>query len=110
MKTLPKSNYREIPFYKDVLEADWNDWQWQFRNVIRDVATLKKIIEISPEGEKELALCLQSFRMALTPYYASMIDSNYERDVIRLQAVPLLPETQRDTDDQEDPQIGRAHV
>lgn len=103
MKKLPKSGYKEIPLYKDVAEADWNDWKWQFRNVIRDVATLKNIIPISDREEKDLEACLKTFRMAITPYYASLIDRYYPRCVIRLQAVPVLSETRNDLEDQDDP-------
>lgn len=103
MKKLPQSAYREIPLYRDVSDADWNDWQWQFRNVIRDAATLKNIIPISEREEKNLEECLKKFRMAITPYYASLIDRDYPRCVIRLQAVPTLPETGKDLEDQDDP-------
>ena len=103
MKKLPKSSYKEIPLYKDVPDADWNDWKWQMRNVIRDVATLKKIIPVSDQEEVDLEACLKSFRMAITPYYASLIDPNYPRCVIRLQSVPVLAETFHDREDQDDP-------
>jgi len=103
MKILPKSKYKEIPLYKDVADADWNDWKWQMRNVIRDVATLKKIIPVSAQEEVDLEACLKSFRMAITPYYASLIDPDYRRCVIRLQSVPVLAETFHDREDQDDP-------
>ncbi len=103
MKTFAKSDYKKIPFFKDVSEEDWNDWKWQFRNLIRDIPTLKKVIRLGKEEEQEVARCLEIFRMAITPYYATLIDRNYERCVIRLQAVPRLPETAAVDEDHEDP-------
>ncbi len=103
MKTLPKVNYRTIPLFKDVSEKDWKDWKWQFRNVIRDIPTLKKVLSLSELEEKDLAVCLEQFRMAVTPYYASLMDRTYRRCVIRLQAIPRLVETMNARDDHDDP-------
>lgn len=103
MKELPHYDYRDIPLYRDVSESDWNDWKWQLGHVIKDVATLKEILPIDAEEEQSLDLCLKSFRMAITPYYASLIDREYPRCVIRLQAVPRLPETMKGEEDQDDP-------
>ena len=91
-KEFIKSNYNKIPLFKDVNEKDWNSWKWQLKNVIRDIPTLKKVIQIDKSEEKELENCMNKFRMAITPYYASLMDRKYKRNVIRLQAVPRVEE------------------
>ncbi|MCP4163712.1 MAG: lysine 2,3-aminomutase [Deltaproteobacteria bacterium] len=103
MKKYPKSNYRNIDLYKDVSDEDWNDWKWQLKNVIRDIPTLKKVIEIDESKEKDLENCLTKFKMGITPYYASLMDKNYDRGVIRLQAVPKILELDVAIDDHADP-------
>lgn len=96
-------DYKKIPLYRDVTSEEWNNWKWQMANAIRDIPTLKKIIRVDEQLEADLEKCLQRFRMAITPYYASLMERDYERGVIRLQAVPSLPETHVAPDDLNDP-------
>ncbi len=103
METYQKTDYRSVPLFRNVEPGDWNNWKWQLKNVIRDIPTLKKIIKIDREEESELKLCLKRFRMGITPYYASLIDPEYKRCPIRLQAVPRINELHDDTEDSDDP-------
>jgi lysine 2,3-aminomutase len=96
-------DYRRIPLYKDVSLEDWNDWRWQLRNDIRDVETLGKVLTLSEREKEEVSKVLKIFRMAITPYYASLIDRGNPVCPVRLQAVPRLPETFDDASDQDDP-------
>jgi lysine 2,3-aminomutase len=96
-------DYRRISLYKDVSAEDWNDWHWQVRNDIRDVDTLAKILTLSDREKDEITRVLKVFRMAITPYYASLIDQGNPVCPVRLQAVPRLPETFEDASDQDDP-------
>jgi lysine 2,3-aminomutase len=102
-KSYRSIDYKKLEIYRDVSETDWNDWKWQLGNTVRDIPTLKKIISVSAELEADLEKCLQRFRMAITPYYASLMDEDYDRGVIRLQAVPSLNELEVAEDDQDDP-------
>ncbi len=102
-KFYPSSDYKKMEIYRDVSEEDWNDWHWQLRNAVRDIPTLKNIIAVDQGLEEDLQKCLLRFDMAITPYYASLMDHDYDRDVIRLQAVPRLPELHVAEDDQDDP-------
>lgn len=103
MKSYPKSNYQNIPLFESVTPDQWNDWRWQVKNAVRDIETLEKIIEINEEEKEQLKECLQKFRMAITPYYASLIDQSYRRCPIRLQAVPTYNELIDDAFDLDDP-------
>lgn len=96
-------DYKQIPLFSNVPDKDWNNWKWQFRNLITDIPTLKKIIHLSSLEEKNLEKCLKIFKMAITPYYASLMDRKYKRCVIRLQAVPRIMETANELDDWDDP-------
>ena len=52
MHEYPSYDYRKIPLYKDVSQEDWNDWQWQMRNNIKDVETLAKVVPLSEKEKK----------------------------------------------------------
>jgi len=97
------TDYRDISLFKKVSREEWNDWKWQFRNVIRDIPTLKKVIHLGKKEEEDLVTCLKKFKMAITPYYASLMDKKYKRCVIRLQAVPRVQETEDTIEDVDDP-------
>ena len=96
-------DYKRVPLYKDVPSEDWNDWHWQMRNDIRDVETLSKVVTLTDKERDEVEKVLKVFRMAITPYYASLIDQGNPVCPVRLQAVPRLPETFEDASDQDDP-------
>jgi lysine-2,3-aminomutase len=96
-------DYRRIPLYKDVSPEDWNDWRWQMANDIKDVETLAKVLSLGEKEQEEIAKVLEVFTMAITPYYASLIDQDNPVCPVRLQAVPRLPETFEDATDRDDP-------
>jgi lysine 2,3-aminomutase len=103
MHDFPSYDYRRIPLYADVPASDWNDWQWQMRNNIKDVATLTKVLPLSDKEQADIKAVLKIFRMAITPYYASLIDQDNPGCSVRLQAIPRLAETHIDASDQDDP-------
>ncbi len=96
-------SYKDIPIWSDVPEEDWNDWRWQVRNRITDVETLKKVINLVPEEEEGVKQCLNTLRMAITPYYASLMDPDDPGCPIRKQAVPSVNEIHRARSDMDDP-------
>jgi lysine 2,3-aminomutase len=103
MHEYPSFDYKRIPLYKDVTPEEWNDWHWQMQHDIKDVATLEKVIPLSAKDKADIAEVLKRFRMAITPYYASLIDPENPACPVRLQAVPRLPEAYDDECDWDDP-------
>lgn len=84
-------------------QEKWNDWHWQIANRITSVDELSQVIHLT-EGEKEIiSKSLNKLRMAITPYYASLMDPDDPRCPIRLRAVPSLPETVISEEDLFDP-------
>ena len=78
--------------FSDVPAELWNDWKWQAKNRITNLAELKKYITLTDEEEKGIEKCLSAFRMAVTPYYLSLINLNDPDDPIRKQAIPSVDE------------------
>lgn len=98
---MKKSNKPEL--YSNVSPEDWNDWRWQIRNRITSVDVLSKIIRLSEQEKSDIGVCLKKFRMAITPYYASLMDPNNKKCPIRLQAVPSIKELHDSAGDMLDP-------
>lgn len=92
---------------KDIREnvnpTDWQDWHWQLRERIVDCETLKEYIDLLPEERAILESKDFSFRMAITPYYLSLIDQNNPNDPIRMQAIPRINESYISASDMADP-------
>lgn len=97
-------NYsRRDTMFKNVSDEDWNDWHWQVKNRITKVEDLEKYIELSEEEKDGVNQCLEKLRMAITPYYMSLIDVEDPNDVIRKQSVPTVKELEKGEDDILDP-------
>ncbi|MDD2279817.1 MAG: lysine 2,3-aminomutase [Bacteroidales bacterium] len=84
---------RRQEFFPNVSDNDWNDWKWQVRNRIETLEELKKYIKITAEEEEGISKSLQTLRMAITPYYLSLIDPSNPNCPVRKQAVPSAAET-----------------
>lgn len=84
---------RRKELFPEVTDAQWNDWTWQVNNRIETLEQLKKYVNLTPEQEEGCAKALAKFRMAITPYYISLIDPNDPYDPIRRQCVPIDAET-----------------
>lgn len=84
-------------------EAEWKDWHWHLRNRITTYEELQKYIKLLPEEEEVFKSKIFSFRMAITPYYLSLIDSDNPNDPVRKQAIPRIMESHISVEDMPDP-------
>lgn len=108
---------RRAELFPNVTDAEWNDWKWQVKNRVETLEDLKKYVSLTPEEEEGVKACLGTLRMAITPYYLSLIDPNDPHDPIRRQAVPTALELhQADSDlldplheDEDSPAPGLTH-
>lgn len=96
------ANNRQTMF-PNVSDKDWNDWRWQVRNRIETLDELKKYVNLTPEEEEGVAKSLKTLRMAITPYYLSLIDLNNPYDPVRRQCVPTVNELHQAAADLLDP-------
>ena len=86
-------NYaRKNGLFRDVPDELWNDWHWQVKNRVETLEDLKKYLNLTEEEEEGVRRTLGHLRMAITPYYLSLIDLNDPFDPIRRQAVPTAHE------------------
>jgi lysine 2,3-aminomutase len=95
--------YRSIPLWEDVDEAQWNDWHWQLANRVRTVNELSQIINLTDQEKEIIEKSLNTLRMAITPYYASLMHPTDPTCPIRMRAVPTILETHISAEDEVDP-------
>ncbi len=74
--------------WRDVPERVWQDWRWQRQRAIRTTAQLAELLPLTSEEFTALEGLESKYRMAIPPYYFSLIDVADPHDPIRLQAVP----------------------
>ncbi len=89
--------------FPEVTDEQWNDWKWQVKNRIETLEQLKKYISLTKEEEEGVKKSLATLRMAITPYYLSLIDPENPDCPIRKQAIPTGSETHQSAADLLDP-------
>ena len=89
--------------FPDVTDEQWNDWKWQVKNRIETLEQLKKYVNLSAEEEEGVKQTLKTLRMAITPYYLSLINPDGPNDPIRRQCIPTGAETHQAAADLLDP-------
>ena len=94
---------RACGLFSDIPDAEWNDWKWQVRNRVETLDELKRHVQLSPEEETGVGQCLGALRMAVTPYYLSLIDPDDPHDPVRKQAIPMAAELYHAPEDDHDP-------
>jgi len=81
----------------------WNDWHWQQQNRLKTVADFERVISLTDAEKQAFLDCGEKFKVAVTPYYASLIQPNDLNCPIRLQAVPSPLELNALAFEKEDP-------
>jgi len=94
---------RKARLFPNITEEQWNDWRWQVKHRVTDAKGLKQFIPLTPQEEQEMEDVLGRFRIAITPYYLSLIDPEDPNDPIRKQAVPGVAELTIGSHDMADP-------
>ncbi|MBR3435413.1 MAG: lysine 2,3-aminomutase [Bacteroidales bacterium] len=79
---------RRKELFPNVTDEQWNDWKWQVKNRIETYEQLSQYFTFDPEEAEGIKKALAKFRMAITPYYLSLIDPNDPYDPIRRQCIP----------------------
>lgn len=84
---------RREQMFPGISDEQWNDWKWQVKNRVETLEQLKQYIHLTPEEEEGVKTSLQTLRMAITPYYLSLIDPDDINCPVRMQAIPNVAET-----------------
>lgn len=100
---MPGKEGERCIMWEDVSKDQWNDWRWQLAHRITTVEQLKQVVKLTPEEEQGVHQCLTRLRMAITPYYASLIDPDDPDCPVRKQAIPITAELKLGEHDKADP-------
>ncbi len=90
-------------FFPNVASSEWNDWRWQVRNQIRDFQALRSILNLSEDEEKAITSHKGRLPLAITPYYASLLERDNPTQPLRLTVVPRRAEQILSVGESEDP-------
>lgn len=94
---------RRKKLFPFVTDAQWNSWHWQVQNRINSLAELERYLPLTAKESQGAGEALETFRMAITPYYLCLIDPDDPEDPVRLQAVPTGHEAVTNPEDLDDP-------
>jgi lysine 2,3-aminomutase len=88
-----KTRVKKISDFLNASKEDWDNWDWQIQNVIKDEKTLSQLLVLS-EVEKEAVkeACHEKIPFGITPYYLSLMDEKstpYDR-AVRKQVIPPM--------------------
>lgn len=84
----PPSRPNRHPIWENVPDSQWDDWRWQTQNSIRSVRQLRTLLRFSPEELEAIGRLEGDYKLAIPPYYFSLIDTENPVDPIRIQSVP----------------------
>jgi len=90
-------------FFPKARQLDWNDWQWQLRNRIRDLDGLRRVLRLREDERRAVLRIGGRLPVGLTPYYAALMDPEDPADPIRRTMIPVAAEFTRSPGEADDP-------
>jgi lysine 2,3-aminomutase len=90
-------------YFPDAADADWCDWHWQLRHRFRTERDLRRILALSANEELALRGAAGVLPLAITPYYASLLDPQNSNQPLRRTVVPVSEESLHSRGEQADP-------
>ena len=86
-----------------VSTEQWNDWSWQLRNRIQNLAQLEMRLPLTPEERAGTILAGKKLALGITPHFFNLIDREDPDCPIRRQVVPRIEESITASDEMLDP-------
>jgi lysine 2,3-aminomutase len=96
-------------FFPTATQEDWNDWRWQLQNRITSSRQLGKIIKLSENEKNSFHFQNTTLPLAITPYYASLIEPDNSEQSIRRTMVPVVSELLVSAGESPDPLGEESH-
>ena len=90
-------------FFADVSDREWDDWHWQLRHRITTLDELEGMLRLSTEERSALDGRGTALPVAVTPYYASLLDPDNSSQPLRRTVIPTAAERIRTRGENEDP-------
>jgi len=90
-------------FFPNVTQNDWHDWKWQLRHRITHLSELEKLLCLSEDERNALTDTKNNLPLAITPYYAGLLDRRNALQALRRTVVPTVAEHRHSQGEAEDP-------
>lgn len=97
-------------FFPAVQDKDWNDWRWQSRHRIRELAQLERFLDLSEAERDGLERGGSMLPVGITPYYLSLLDRHDPEHPLRRTVVPTSSEFLRTPGEADDPLGEDGHM
>lgn len=81
-------NIKRIKSALNISDQEWNTYSGQIKNCVDSVEKLSEIVKLPQPIIQDIDRVVNTYRMRLTPYYASLIQPEKINDPILLQSVP----------------------
>ncbi|MCB9649258.1 MAG: KamA family radical SAM protein [Deltaproteobacteria bacterium] len=96
-------------FYPGTSLKEWNDWHWQAKHRIKNLADLERHLSLS-HGEREAVIRGGSMLpIGITPYYMTLLDAEDPKQGLRRTVVPNIEEFVRLPGEADDPLSEDGH-
>jgi lysine 2,3-aminomutase len=83
--------------------TEWNDWRWQLRHRIRDLAGLDRVFQLSSEERAAVEQIGGHLPVGITPYYAALLSRDDALEPLRRTMIPIRAELQQGPGEADDP-------
>jgi lysine 2,3-aminomutase len=90
-------------FFPSASDSEWNDWRWQVKNRIRDLAGLERVLKLSDDERSAIRRHTGSLPVGINPYYASLLDPDDVRHPLRRTVVMVNDEYVTSPGEADDP-------
>jgi lysine 2,3-aminomutase len=97
-------------FFPKVLRSDWNDWRWQLRSRVRDVAGLRRLVRLSVDEQAAVDRAGDHLPVGITPYFASLLNPDDPYDPLRKTMIPTTGEFMTAPGEADDPLAEDSHM
>jgi len=94
--------------YPGAARRDWLDWRWQLAHRITSLEDAARLLELSGAEKNAIGLAKASLPLAVTPYYARLLDPANPLQPLRRMVLPSCWEAVRAPGEADDP-LGEDH-
>jgi lysine 2,3-aminomutase len=87
---------------------NWRDWRWQLTHRITSLEAAARLLDLSDAESRAIGLARATLPLAVTPYYARLLDPHNPDQALRRMVMPSCWEAARGPGEADDP-LGEDH-
>jgi lysine 2,3-aminomutase len=90
-------------YFPEVSYDAWCDWKWQLNHRFTRHEDLERFLKLSADERRALIDSTTALPLAVTPYYASLLDTENPLQPLRRSVIPTIAERMHAPEESEDP-------